>query len=86
MLNFPVLKFDHGETIDMLRESVRQFAAREIDYDLADESAARRQDAHDVFVDSRGSRFFEHRFHCQLTRSRAHFAIRCLSTCRPRPD
>ena len=30
MLNFPVLKFDHGETIDMLRESVRQFAAREI--------------------------------------------------------
>jgi isovaleryl-CoA dehydrogenase len=30
MLNFPVLKFDHGETIDMLRESARQFAAREI--------------------------------------------------------
>ena len=30
MLNFPALKFDHGETIDMLRESVRQFAAREI--------------------------------------------------------
>ncbi len=30
MLNFPVLRFDHGETIDMLRESVRQFAAREI--------------------------------------------------------
>jgi isovaleryl-CoA dehydrogenase len=30
MLNFPALKFDHGETIDMLRETVRQFAAREI--------------------------------------------------------
>ena len=30
MLNFPVLKFDHGETIAMLRDSVRQFAAREI--------------------------------------------------------
>ncbi|HET7098082.1 MAG TPA: isovaleryl-CoA dehydrogenase [Casimicrobiaceae bacterium] len=30
MLDFPVLKFDHGETIDMLRASVRQFAANEI--------------------------------------------------------
>jgi len=30
MLNFPVLRFDHGETIDMLRESVQQFAAAEI--------------------------------------------------------
>jgi isovaleryl-CoA dehydrogenase len=30
MLNFPVLRFDHGETIDMLRESVQQFAANEI--------------------------------------------------------
>ncbi len=30
MLDFPVLKFDHGETIDMLRASVRQFAADEI--------------------------------------------------------
>ncbi|HET7033141.1 MAG TPA: isovaleryl-CoA dehydrogenase [Casimicrobiaceae bacterium] len=30
MLDFPVLRFDHGETIDMLRQSVRQFAANEI--------------------------------------------------------
>jgi len=30
MLDFPVLDFDHGETIDMLRSSVRQFAAHEI--------------------------------------------------------
>ena len=30
MLNFPVLRFDHGETIDMLRASVQQFAAAEI--------------------------------------------------------
>jgi len=30
MLNFPALKFAHGETIDMLRDSVRQFAEREI--------------------------------------------------------
>src|SRR5262252_8404602 len=30
MLDFPVLGFDHGETIDMLRQSVQQFAANEI--------------------------------------------------------
>jgi isovaleryl-CoA dehydrogenase len=30
MPNFPVLEFDHGETISMLRASVRQFAADEI--------------------------------------------------------
>src|SRR5437899_13105336 len=30
MLNFPALRFDHGETIDMLRASVQQFAAAEI--------------------------------------------------------
>ena len=30
MLNFPALDFHHGETIDMLRETVRQFAADEI--------------------------------------------------------
>ena len=30
MLDFPVLQFDHGETIDMLRRSVQQFAAQEI--------------------------------------------------------
>jgi len=29
-MNVPALDFDHGETIDMLRESVRQFAADEI--------------------------------------------------------
>src|SRR5579862_5379514 len=30
MLNFPALDFHHGETIDMLRASVRKFAAKEI--------------------------------------------------------
>jgi isovaleryl-CoA dehydrogenase len=30
MLNFPTLEFHHGETIDLLRASVRKFAAREI--------------------------------------------------------
>ncbi len=30
MLNFPVLDFNHGETIDMLRATVQQFAADEI--------------------------------------------------------
>ena len=30
MLNFPSLSFHHGETIDMLRASVAQFAADEI--------------------------------------------------------
>ncbi len=30
MPGFPVLKYDHGETIDMLRETVQQFAASEI--------------------------------------------------------
>ena len=30
MLNFPSLEFDHGETIDMLRATVQQFAAAEI--------------------------------------------------------
>jgi len=30
MLNFPALRFDHGETIDMLRASAQQFAAAEI--------------------------------------------------------
>ncbi len=30
MPNFPALEFDHGETISMLRASVRQFAADEI--------------------------------------------------------
>jgi isovaleryl-CoA dehydrogenase len=30
MLNFPALDFNHGETIDMLRETVQQFAAAEI--------------------------------------------------------
>src|SRR5512136_2236947 len=30
MLNFPALSFHHGETIDMLRATVRQFAADEI--------------------------------------------------------
>ena len=30
MLNFPALDFDHGETIDMLRATVQQFAANEI--------------------------------------------------------
>jgi isovaleryl-CoA dehydrogenase len=30
MLNFPSLTFHHGETIDMLRETVQQFAADEI--------------------------------------------------------
>jgi isovaleryl-CoA dehydrogenase len=30
MPEFPVLRFDHGETIDMLRETVQQFAASEI--------------------------------------------------------
>jgi isovaleryl-CoA dehydrogenase len=29
-LDFPQLRFDHGETIDMLRRTVRQFAAEEI--------------------------------------------------------
>src|SRR5580765_5201096 len=33
VLNFPALKFDHGETIDMLRESVRR--AADIDRDNA---------------------------------------------------
>src|SRR5258705_4100433 len=45
MLNFPVLRFDHGETIDMLRASVQQFAADEIapraaDIDRANEFPA----------------------------------------------
>ena len=30
MLEFPALSFHHGETIDLLRETVRQFAADEI--------------------------------------------------------
>jgi isovaleryl-CoA dehydrogenase len=30
MMNLPALDFDHGETIDMLRDSVRQFATDEI--------------------------------------------------------
>src|SRR5437762_5512048 len=30
MLNFPSLSFDHGETIDMLRATVQQFAAADI--------------------------------------------------------
>jgi len=30
MIDFPALNFQHGETIDMLRETVRQFAAAEI--------------------------------------------------------
>src|SRR5258706_6786286 len=30
MLNYPALNFHHGETIDMLRASVQQFAADEI--------------------------------------------------------
>jgi isovaleryl-CoA dehydrogenase len=30
MPDFPVLQFDHGETIDMLRQTVQQFAANEI--------------------------------------------------------
>jgi isovaleryl-CoA dehydrogenase len=30
MQNFPALKYDHGETIDMLRATVQQFAAAEI--------------------------------------------------------
>ncbi len=30
MADFPTLNFDHGETIDMLRATVRQFAADEI--------------------------------------------------------
>src|SRR5260221_627895 len=30
MLNFPSLSFHHGETIDMLRATVQQFAADEI--------------------------------------------------------
>src|SRR5450432_2777670 len=30
MLNFPALDFNHGETIDMLRSTVQQFAATEI--------------------------------------------------------
>ncbi len=30
MPNLPALNFDHGETIDMLRETVQQFAAAEI--------------------------------------------------------
>ena len=30
MLNFPSLNFQHGETIDMLRDTVQQFAAAEI--------------------------------------------------------
>ena len=30
MLDFPVLRFDHGETIDMLRQTVQQFATNEI--------------------------------------------------------
>jgi len=30
MIDFPALNFHHGETIDMLRETVRQFAAAEI--------------------------------------------------------
>ena len=30
MLNFPALDFHHGETIDMLRATVQQFAADEI--------------------------------------------------------
>src|ERR1044071_7694723 len=29
-MNFPALKFDHGETIQLLRASVQKFAAREI--------------------------------------------------------
>ena len=45
MLDFPVLRFDHGETIDMLRNSVQQFAASEIapraaDIDRANEFPA----------------------------------------------
>ena len=38
------LRFDHGETIDMLRESVRGFAAKEI--------APRLDDARDVLRSS----------------------------------
>lgn len=30
MMNFPVLKFDHGETIDMLRDQVASFAQSEL--------------------------------------------------------
>ena len=30
MLNVPALSFHHGETIDMLRATVQQFAAAEI--------------------------------------------------------
>jgi isovaleryl-CoA dehydrogenase len=30
MLNFPALDFHHGETIDMLRATVQEFAADEI--------------------------------------------------------
>jgi isovaleryl-CoA dehydrogenase len=30
MIDFPQLRFDHGETIDMLRRTVREFAHREI--------------------------------------------------------
>ena len=29
-MEYPFLRFDHGEAIDMLRASVREFAAREI--------------------------------------------------------
>ena len=29
-MDYPSLGFDHGETIDMLRESIRHFAASEI--------------------------------------------------------
>jgi isovaleryl-CoA dehydrogenase len=29
-MTFPALRFDHGETLDMLRDSVRQFATKEI--------------------------------------------------------
>ena len=37
MLNFPALDFDHGETIDMLRATVQQFAADEIAPRAADD-------------------------------------------------
>src|SRR3990172_158611 len=30
MIDFPQLRFDHGETIDMLRRTVREFAHRQI--------------------------------------------------------
>ena len=47
-MEFPFLRFEHGETIDMLRASVRDFAAREI-APRAAEIDARNEFPHDLW-------------------------------------